>query len=263
MLRNAFPVLMAASLVVVISSLARADQSWPQWRGVEQNGVAAGGDYPTQWDETSGVAWSIELPGTGGSTPVVGNSTAYLTTGVDGKNMLMAIDTGSGSVKWQVALGQDRGNKHRKGSGSNPSAVLDGNLIFAYFRSGDLACVDTDGVVKWQTNLQERYGEDTLWWDLGSSPTVTESAVVVAVMQSGPSYLVAFDKQSGDVVWKQERMLDAPREAAQSYITPLVVEVDGRSVIAVMGADHLTLHAADSGEELGRLGGFNPTTLIL
>jgi outer membrane protein assembly factor BamB len=97
-----------------------------------------------------------------------------------------------------------------------------------------------------------------LWWDLGSSPTLTKSAVVVAVMQSGPSYLIAFDKASGEPLWKVDRMLDAPREAAQSYATPLAVEIDGQEAIAVMGADHLTLHSAADGKQLAKLGGFNP-----
>ncbi len=262
-MRNTFslPFALAIFLVAqpfVAAALALAENSWPQWRGAAQNGVASGKEFPLKWDEDSAIAWKTDIDGKGGSTPVVGGSTAYLTSGVDGRNLLMAIDTENGQLRWQVDLGEDRGHKHKKGSGSNPSAIVDGDSVFAYFRSGDLACVDTSGKVRWKTNLQQQFGEDTLWWDLGSSPTVTKSAVVVAVMQTGPSYLVALDKESGDLLWKTDRMLDAPVEAAQSYITPLIVQVDGRDVIAVMGADHLTLHAADSGKEIGRLGGFNP-----
>ena len=262
-MRNTFSLPFALAIFFVAqpfvtAALAWAEDSWPQWRGAAQNGIASGKEFPLKWDEDSAIAWKTDIDGKGGSTPVVGGSTAYLTSGVDGRNLLMAIDTENGQLRWQVDLGEDRGHKHKKGSGSNPSAIVDGDLVFAYFRSGDLACVDTSGKVRWKTNLQQQFGEDTLWWDLGSSPTVTKSAVVVAVMQTGPSYLVALHKESGDLLWKTDRMLDAPQEAAQSYITPLVVQVDGMDVIAVMGADHLTLHAADSGKEIGRLGGFNP-----
>ena len=180
---------------------------WPQWRGGAQNGVAEGSEFPQQWSETSGVLWKTELEGLGGSTPVIDGKVAYLTAGIDGNNTLLAVDIKSGDVIWKVSAGQDRGNKHRKGSGSNPSAAIDGDLVFAYFRSGDLVCVNKQGDIQWQTNLQESFGEDTLWWDLGSSPMLTKTAVVVAVMQSGPSYLVAFDKKSGDQLWKVDRML--------------------------------------------------------
>jgi outer membrane protein assembly factor BamB len=233
---------------------------WPQWRGPAQDGVAPSGEYPTEWsesgDSTKHIEWKTELQGAGGSTPVVSGDLAFLTAGIDGKNTVLAIDFKSGQQVWQVPLGADTGKKHRKGSGSNPSAVTDGQRIFAYFRSGDLGCVDIEGNVQWQVNLQEEYGDDTLWWDLGSSPMLIGDLVVVAVMQSGPSYLVAFDRDSGKLVWKHDRLLDAPEEAAQSYATPVALE--DQNAIAVMGADHLTIHSAADGKELGRVGGFNP-----
>ena len=253
----AVPIVILTTSLILASSIQGAD-SWPQWRGDDQNGVAVGEHFPTRWSESMGIAWKTELPGSGGSTPVVSDATAYLTAGVDGKNMLLAFNLADGSLQWQTALGTDRGNKHKKGSGSNPSPVIDGDRIFAYFRSGDLACVDSEGKLQWQLNLQDLYGEDTLWWDLGSSPTLTKDAIVIAVMQTGPSYLVAFDKQTGELMWKVDRMLGAPEEAAQSYATPLVVSVNDQETIAVMGADHLTLHRASDGQELGQLGGFNP-----
>jgi outer membrane protein assembly factor BamB len=245
-------------ILPALASTASAADSWPQWRGKFQNGVATGDKFPTQWSPDQGIAWEKELPGVGGSTPVTANKTAYITTGIQDKNQLLAFDLETGKQKWAVALGSDRGGKHRKGSGSNPSPIVDGDHVFAYFRSGDLASVDSSGKVRWSKNLQSLFGEDTLWWDLGSSPVLTESAIVVAVMQSGPSYLVAFDKNTGEERWKVDRVLNAPEEAAQSYSTPVVVSVKGEEAIAVMGADHLTINRASDGKLLGKLGGFNP-----
>ena len=233
-------------------------QEWKQWRGSSQQGVAPTGEFPTEWKEGEAIAWRASLPGAGGSTPVVSNGQAYLTSGVDGQNRLLAFDVESGKQLWTTKIGTDSGGKHAKGSGSNPSAVTDGLLTYAYFRSGDVAGVDRDGKVRWHKNLQDAFGKDTLWWDLGTSPLLTEKAVVIAVMQTGPSYLVALDKQTGDVLWRTDRLLEAPEEAAQSYATPLATQVNGKGVIAVMGADHLTLHDEESGVEIGRLGGFNP-----
>ena len=121
-----------------------------------------------------------------------------------------------------------------------------------------------DGAVVWQTNLQKQFGEDTLWWDLGTSPVLTSKAVVVAVMQTGPSYVAAFDRMTGSLLWKHDRMLDAPEEAAQSYSTPLVVAGDAAKgepaeMIVVLGADHVTAHDAATGKEIWRVGGLTPT----
>ncbi|TWU16012.1 outer membrane biogenesis protein BamB [Allorhodopirellula heiligendammensis] len=250
----------AQSGVADDSSQAGNSASWPQWRGPSQQGVTDQPSLPTSWDEAA--AKRVAIPGDGGSTPVIAGQTAYLTSGVDGKNTLIAIDINPDlaepTIRWQVPLGEDRGNKHRKGSGSNPSAITDGKHVVAYFRSGDLACVNTDGKLVWQVNIQEKFGEDSLWWDLGSSPVKVGSMVVVAVMQTGPSYLAAFDIATGELKWKTDRLTDAPKEAAQSYSTPLEVEINGESAIATLGADHLTIHRSADGKELGRLGGFNP-----
>lgn len=245
-------------LFAVPSQMPCDAEDWSQWRGSDQKGVAPGSSFPTTWNEQDGIVWRVNVPGAGGSTPVVSGGRAYLTTGSEGQNLLLCFAVATGKRLWSATIGSDRGAKHRKGSGANPSAVTDGQLTFAYFRSGDIAAVDAQGKTRWQKNLQEEFGEDTLWWDLGSSPLLTENAVIVAVMQTGPSYLVALDKQSGDVLWQTERILDAPEEAAQSYSTPLAATVDGKKIIAVMGADHLTLHSQDDGKELARLGGFNP-----
>lgn len=235
-------------------------QQWRYWRGVDATGVAPEGEYPVRWSPETNADWRIELPGSGGSTPVVSGEMGFVTLGDDQKNQLLAFELATGKFTWRTTLGADTGGKHKKGSGSNPSPTSDGQHVYAYYRSGDLACVDMQGKIVWQRNLQEEFGADTLWWDLGSSPILTDSAIVIAVMQSppSPSYVAAFDKLTGDLIWKVDRELGAPDEAAQSYTSPLTTEVDGKQVIAVMGADHLTLHDALTGQELGRLGGFNP-----
>ena len=236
---------------------AADNASWSQWRGNGQNGVAPGKGFPLKWTDSEGVKWKVEVPGSGGSTPVIAGNKAFLTTGLDGKNHVQAWNVDTGELIWSTSVGDDAGGKHRKGSGANPSAVTDGKSVVTYFRSGDLACLGTEGKIKWQVNLQKEFGEDTLWWDLGSSPTLINNLVVVAVMQSGPSYLVAYDRETGKMAWKVDRKTPAPSEAAQSYSTP--VAIPEKNQIAVMGADTLTIHSAKDGSELGRVGGFNPT----
>lgn len=244
---------------VCLTTLASAQAgNWPNWRGPDQNGVAAGTGYPTRWSNTENVAWKVELPGRGASTPVVWNDKIILTCGIDGKNAVLCFDR-QGKPLWTTRVGSERAGKHAKATGCNPSAVTDGKHIYVYFKSGDLACLDFDGNITWQKNLQELYGEDTLWWDLGTSPVLTKDLVVVAVMQSGPSYIAAFNKSTGDEAWKHDRNLDAPSEAAQSYSTPVLLTEGGKETLVVLGADHVTAHNAADGTELWRVGGLNPT----
>ena len=232
--------------------------NWPGWRGPTSNGIAATGDYPTSWSATENVAWKVKLDGRGASTPIVWEDNIILTMGRGGKNILVSYDR-SGKQNWELEVGLEKAGKHKKASGSNPSCVTDGKLVFAYFKSGDLVAADLKGNLKWQHNVQEMFGEDTLWWDLGTSPILTKAHVIITVMQSGPSYLAAFDKATGKSAWKVDRNLGAPEEAAQAYSTPVVEWGDGKERIYVLGADHATGHDAATGKELWRVGGLNPT----
>lgn len=256
-------------VVACFGTLVRAD-NWPNWRGAGLDGVAPGGDAVTEWlppGEEGGagknILWRVPLPGLGASTPAIWGDHVLVTCGIDGKDAVICLDR-TGKERWRRELGEERPGKHKKATGANPSPVTDGTHAWVYFKSGELACLSlADGEVVWKTNLQERFGADSLWWDLGTSPVLTNKAVVVAVMQTGPSYLAAFDRTTGELLWKHDRMLDAPEEAAQSYSTPLVLAGDkGRGepaeMLVVLGADHVTAHDAADGRELWRVGGLNP-----
>jgi outer membrane protein assembly factor BamB len=241
----------------------RAD-NWPNWRGPALDGAAAGRGYVSSWSPTEHVLWRVKLPGLGASTPAVWGDRVVVTCEIDGKDAAIGFDR-NGKEVWRRELGEVKPGKHKKATGCNSSPVTDGEHVWVYYKSGELAALNlADGAVVWQTNLQKQFGEDTLWWDLGTSPVLTAKAVVIAVMQTGPSYVAAFDRTTGSLLWKHDRMLDAPEEAAQSYSTPLVVAGDAAKgepaeMLIVLGADHVTAHDAATGREIWRVGGLNPT----
>jgi outer membrane protein assembly factor BamB len=203
------------------------------------------------------LLWKVELPGRGCSTPIVWDDRIILTAPIDGNDGVVALDW-QGDIRWQTALGPQREGKHRNGSGCNPSAVTDGEFIFVYYKSGALAGLDFAGKVLWQTNLQERFAEDTLFWDVGTSPVLTERHVIATVMHAGESFLAAFDKPTGRMAWKVERKYQTPIEGDQSYATPIVIDRPAGQVILVWGAEHVTSYRAADGQLLWTCGGFNP-----
>ena len=250
-------VLITVVLFCSVNGLYAGD--WPSWRGPHGNGMADGTGYATEWNAEKNILWKSPLTIRGASTPAVWGQQLFLTGTVDGQNVVMCYGR-DGKLQWQKTAGKAVDGKPGKdGTGANPSIVTDGERVFAYFKSGDFGGFTVDGQPLWHHNLQEMYGEDTLWWDLGTSPVLTGNAVVVACMHSGPSYLAAFHKDTGELLWKQDRELGAPEEAAQSYATPVVVKEGERETIVVLGADHVTAHDAVTGQEKWRLGGLNPT----
>jgi len=220
-------------------------------------GSTESGSYIAEFDNNKNVQWKIELPGRGCSTPVVWGDHILVTCPQDDVDTLMSLDW-SGKIRWQTNVEKLRAGKHRNGSSCNPSPVTDGQFIFTYFKNGTLAGLDFSGALLWKTNLQQRWGKDTLYWDLGTSPVLTNDHVVVAVMHKGESYLAAFDKETGDLAWRVLRNYKTPVEGDHSYATPHVIERDGKQIIVVWGAEHLTAHDAADGKKLWECGGFNP-----
>jgi outer membrane protein assembly factor BamB len=230
---------------------------WPRWRGRNDNGSAVAGHYAAVWNANDHIAWKTELPGKGCSTPIVYGEHIVLTCPADDQDAVIDLDW-AGRERWRTVVGKDRPGKNRNGSGANPSAVTDGVRLFAYFKSGNLAGLDFAGKLLWSTNLQDRFGPDTLYWDIGTSPVLTERNVVVAVMHATESYLAAFDKVTGELAWRMLRNYKTPVEGDHSYATPIVVQRDGKELIIVWGAEHVTAHDADDGHVVWSCGGFNP-----
>ncbi len=246
---------LAIACLLVAPSLASAD--WPGWRGPDANAVAPPGDYPAAFGPETNLLWEVDLPGVGASTPVVWGDKIFLTASAEERDLLLCFDL-AGKELWRKDIGKSAGAKHRSGTGSNPSCAVDAEHVVAYFKSGALACFTHDGKELWNVNLQDVYGKNTLWWDLGTSPVLSSHGVVVAVIQEGDSYVVTLDLETGQEVWKQDRNYERPRESDQAYTTPSVVQTDGKETIVTWGADHLTGHDAATGALIWQRDGFNP-----
>lgn len=252
-------ILIATSWLVIFSARIgdAADLAdWRSWRGPSGNGSVERGSYPVKFGAVE-YLWRTGLPGKGCSTPILLNGKIYLTAPVGGLDALVCY-TSDGKEQWRTVFGEEHAGKHRNGSGCNASPVTDGTTVFVYFKSGTLAAVEPDGKVRWKTDLVERFGKDTLFWDHGTSPVLTAKYVVMARMHKGESWLAAFDKATGEMAWKVARNYSTPVECDHGYSTPLVMPYQGKESILVWGAEHLTLHNATDGQVSWSCGDFNP-----
>lgn len=231
-------------------------RNWTNWRGDDGTRAIAAGSQVLKFDAER-VRWKVALPGKGSSTPIVVGGRIYLTAPVEGVDALLAYDA-DGQPVFQTIFGAEVAGKHRRGSGSNASPVSDGQQVYVYFKSGTLAAVDLAGQIRWQIDLVEKYGRESLYWDHGTSPILTDRHVIMARMDERDSWLAAFDKQSGELAWKVERNYPAPRECDHGYSTPIVIDFQGQPAILSWGAERITVHAADDGRLLWICGNFNP-----
>lgn len=234
-------------------------ENWPAWRGAGANGAVNDRETPSRFSPDENLAWKVKLPGRGCSTPIVWGEQIVVTGPIDGQDGIMAFDR-AGKELWRTKFDKERpGRGQRVGSSCNSSPITDGKHIFAYYKSGTLAGLTMEGKVVWKMNVFEKYGEDKLWWDVGTSPVFAGGHLVLAVMQTeGDSFLVSLDKETGKEIWMTPRKYKCAPESGDAYTTPHVVEVDGVETIVTWGASYLTGHDAKSGKPLWECGGFNP-----
>jgi outer membrane protein assembly factor BamB len=238
--------------VLSVSSFA----GWPGYRGPQASGSITSGEYPTKFDSKT-AQWKVALPGKGTSVAIVHNETVFLTSPSDGQDAVLAFDF-SGKKLWETKLGPESKPKHKQlASSCNASPVTDGKAIFVHFRSGNFAALEMDGKVRWKTNLVEQFGAEKLFWDTGTSPMLSDKQVVMQRLHGGDSWIAGFDKQTGEVRWKEERYFQAPNENDNGYTTPVLFKNAGKNALLVYGNDTLTAHDAENGKQIWKAGGFN------
>ena len=57
--------------------------NWPNWRGINSDGVSTTGTPPTKWSEEKNIIWKTPIPGKGVGTPVSWGDQIFLTSAIE------------------------------------------------------------------------------------------------------------------------------------------------------------------------------------
>ncbi len=232
-------------------------ENWPQWRGPGNNGISSETGLPTKWSATENIAWRLPLPGPAGSTPIVWEKKIFLTS-VDGNDLVLLCCSTDGKELWKRVVGVGDKKIHRdEGNSASPSPSTDGQHVWAYMGSGDLACYDLDGNEVWKFNVQDRYGKFKIQWGMATTPLLDGDRLYLSLIHSGGSKVVALDKKTGKEIWQQPRPSDAKKECEQSYASPVIYRDGEHEFLLTHGADYIIAHSLQDGSELWRCGGLN------
>ena len=243
-------------LILTLINSGIAD-NWHQWRGANNDGISNETDVPIQWSQTENVRWKLPLPGEGASTPVVWNDKIFLTCADGMELVLMCINT-EGEEIWKRTLAE--GNRTKRGDEVNyaaPSPTTDGEYVWAFLGTGDLACYDFEGNNIWHTNIEERYGNFRLGFLMSMTPLLYKDRLYLQLIHSNAWLVLALDKKTGEEIWKHDRKSDARAECEHAYTSPILYKDSERELLIVHGADYVTAHNLDDGSEIWRCGGLN------
>lgn len=229
---------------------------WPCWRGPNGLGVSSEKNLPVQWSKDKNIAWHVPIAGTGASSPVVMGDRVYLTSQTEDTGLhVLAIDRKKGTVLWDREIAQGKLKSNKLHNMATPTAVSDGENIWALFGTGDLACLDRDGKVIWHRNLVKEYGEYHTNHGMGTSPMLLGNKLYVACMHQAESYLLAMDAKTGKNAWKKDRNLPPKDEAQDSYSSPIFVTGRTGTQLVLAGAEHINGYDPRTGEQIWVCGG--------
>ncbi len=217
-------------------------QEWREFRGPNGSGVSSATGLPEVLDPELNIAWRTEIP-KGYSSPVVSGERIYLTAYEERHCFTLALDRSTGEILWKVeAPAVVPENRRTPNSPASSTPVTDGERVIVAYECYGLVGYDTAGKELWKEEL----APFNIPHGLATSPVLAGENVVMLVDQDTDSYIVAFDKKSGEERWRVAR-----RGATHGYSTPVVHRPkEGPAEVIVSGSFEVTSYSADDGSKL-------------
>jgi outer membrane protein assembly factor BamB len=248
--------ILAAQFYPVTSGLS---QDWPQWRGMNRDGVVHGVTAPKQWPKTLKEEWNTTV-GEGVSSPVVVGGKVYVFARQKDNELLLCLDLASGKELWRS---QPYPAPYKRGAGEGNLSIgprstptVADRKVYTLGMTGILSCFDAlTGAVCWRKECKPclPYG--------GNSPLVTGGLCIVHFGDADRGKvlggLTAFDAATGEVKW---RYADGSRASSSS---PIVVDLAGERQVVLFTSWELLGVSAAEGKKLWSLNNFDPNEALI
>jgi outer membrane protein assembly factor BamB len=248
--------------------------NWPQFRGPGALGVADNPDLPDHWGTNENVAWKIEVPGRGWSSPIVWGERVFLTTVTSegeveppkkglyfgGERpeiskathrwLVLCLDLKSGRELWrqEAYRGTPPSTLHLKNTYASETPVTDGERVYARFGNVGVFCYDFEGRKLWSTNwppVKTRNG-----WGSAASPVLHKDRLFIVNDNDEKAFAVALDARTGRELWRVDR------DEKSNWATPYIWQNEQRTELITPGTRKVRSYDLD-GKLLWELGGMS------
>ena len=228
----------------LLSSLPVCPADWPQFRGPGGQGHSSERDLPLEWSEDKNIIWKVPIPGLGWSSPVIQGDRIWLTTALgEGRSLrTVSIHRKDGRVlsEVEVFLNNDPARIHSKNSHASPTPILEDDRVYVHFGASGTACLSSEGQILWRTQLEY----ETMHGP-GGSPTLFGDLLIVSCDGTNVQYVVALEKRTGQIRWKQSR-----EKGRMAFSTPLVIQEQGVDQVVSTGGDRVVSYDPMTGKEI-------------
>ncbi|RLS57150.1 MAG: pyrrolo-quinoline quinone [Planctomycetota bacterium] len=252
----------AAALTLSFAGTTASAENWPEWRGPRHNGLSTETGIKGSWAKDKNIAWRVPLPGQGGSTPVIWEDRIYLTSS-EGDDLVTLCASTAGQTLWKTKIGT--GNKDARageGNSASPSPSTDGKHVWVFFGNGDLACLDRNGKIVWQFNVEERYGKIDIQFGMTSTPILHEGALYLQLIHGAwredytVGKVIKLEAATGQQIWAIDRQQSPKEECKHAYSSPILVPGPAPHLVT-HGGDCTVGHSLADGKEIWRLDELN------
>jgi outer membrane protein assembly factor BamB len=235
-----------AALIALTSFSAAAlgaNFDWPQWRGPNRDDVSKETGLLKSWPEGGPQKlWSFENAGNGYSGPAIAGGKLFTLGTRENAEVLIALDANTGKELWTAGLGPILENGW--GGGPRGTPTVDGDKVFALSGKGNLACINiADGKVVWEKTMKS-LGGNTPGWGYTESVLV-DGDRVVCTPGGAQGALAAFNKKTGDVLWRSTEFKDG---AQYSSIIP--AKINGKDTYVQLTMQNIVGISAKDGQQL-------------
>jgi outer membrane protein assembly factor BamB len=273
--------------LLILSSITRAAENWPSWRGTNGNGIAsAQAKPPLKWDEKTHIKWKVPISGSGSATPVVWGDQVFVVTAVKTDRIatdkelpkpdsnrqirteppkqfyrfeVISFDRNTGKERWRKTAAEKVPHEghHQTHSYAAGSPTTDGKRLYVSFGSFGIYAYDLDGKLLWSRDLGKL--STRLGWGEAVTPVVHGETVVLNWDQEADSKVIALNATNGETTW------EVKRDEKTSWNTPCLVDYQGITQVILNGTSRIRSYDLSNGKEIWQCGGMTvnaiPTVL--
>ncbi len=135
--------LASACLLALVFAGNTSAEDWPRFRGPRADGTSAESDLPLKWGPKENIAWKVELPGMGASSPIVVGDRVFVTsfTGKVAKELVrhvLCFDRKGGKLLWKNSYAaplpeNDYVKQLTQHGFATSTPVSDGTRVYVHF----------------------------------------------------------------------------------------------------------------------------------
>lgn len=220
-------------------------QEWTRFRGPNGTGISDTDSIPTKWTEAD-YNWKIDLPGVGHASPVLWGEKIFIHSSdpETASRTIMCLHASDGKILWSKSFPSKIAEGYRvreQNSLASSTPVVDAERVYTVWSQGDsttLKVLTHDGEFVWEREL----GPYLSGHGFCTSPILVENLLIMQMHQRIPrdndpadateSYVVAFDRKTGEIAWK------TPRENAQqaAHAVPFLYQPPGEPLELVINS---------------------------